>query len=73
MQSSQKKFSSGFEMPRSSTTASVTVEMDEAFVPGAQLEEPLEVHRVAVLRMWLLCYGVESSSALKKPQLIERY
>ena len=29
------------------------VELDEAFVPGAQLEEPLEAHTVEALRMWL--------------------
>ena len=29
------------------------VELDEAFVPGAQLEEPLEAHTVDALCMWL--------------------
>ena len=46
------------------------VKLDEAFVPGAQLEEPLEAHTVETLRMWLLCHGVEVSASLKKGQLI---
>ena len=46
------------------------VELDEAFVPGAQLEEPLEAHTVEALRMWLLCHGVEVPGSLRKAQLI---
>ena len=46
------------------------VELDEAFVLGAQLEEPLEVHTVEALHMWLVCYGVEVSGSLKKARLI---
>ena len=46
------------------------VELDEAFVPGAQLEEPLDAHTVEALRMWLVCHGVEVSGYLKKVQLI---
>ena len=46
------------------------VELDEAFVPGAQLEEPLEAPTVEGLRMWLVCHGVVVSGFLKKAQLI---
>ena len=46
------------------------VELDEAFVPGAQLEESLEAHTVEALHMWLVCHGVEVSGSLKKAQLI---
>ena len=39
----------------------IEVELDEDFVPGAQLEEPLETHTVHALRMWLICHCVEVS------------
>ena len=52
------------------TDSMTHVELDEAFVPGAQLEEPLEAHTVEALRMWLVCHGVEVSGSLKKAQLI---
>ena len=29
--------------------------LDEAFVPGAQLDEPPKAHSVEALRMWLIC------------------
>ena len=35
------------------TDSMTQVELDEAFVPGAQSEEPLEAHTVEALRMWL--------------------
>ena len=35
------------------TDSMTQVELDEAFVPAAQLEEPLEAHNVEALRMWL--------------------
>ena len=35
------------------TDCMTQVELDEAFVPAAQLEEPLEAHNVEALRMWL--------------------
>ena len=46
------------------------MQLDEAFVPGAQLEEPLEAHTVEALRMWLICHAVEVAPSLKKAQLI---
>jgi hypothetical protein len=35
-------------------TGMADVELDKAFVPGAQLDEPLEAHTVEALRMWLI-------------------
>ena len=47
------------------------VELDEAFVPGAQLEEPLEAHTVEALRMWLdITY---KSSLLQLPPISSTY
>ena len=46
--------------------------LTEADIPGASLQEPLEVHNVAALKWWLLCRGVQVSSSCKKPNLIER-
>ena len=57
-------------MAVSSTTTMTEVELDEEFVPGAKLEEPLEGHTVEGLRMWLICHAVDVSSSLKKAQLI---
>ena len=35
------------------TDSMTQVELDEAFVPGAQSEEPLEAHTVEALCTWL--------------------
>ena len=52
--------------------ALVVVEVDDTNVPGALLNEPLESHNTAALRMWLTCHGVKAASSLKKGELIER-
>ena len=49
------------------------VELIEADIPGAALEEPLEAHTIHQLRRWLLCHGDLAPSSLKKAQLIDRY
>ena len=41
--------------------------LTEADIPGASLQEPLEVHNVSALKWWLLCHGVQVSSSCKKP------
>ena len=57
-------------MATASSGSVFEVKLDEAFIPGAQLQEPLEAHTVEALRMWLICHGVNVSSSLRKPQLI---
>ncbi len=37
--------------------AAAEVELTEADIPGAMLEEPLEAHNVVALKWWLLCCG----------------
>ena len=54
------------------TTVLVSVELDEEFVPGAKLDEPLEAHTVEALRMWLICHAVAYAPSLKKAELIEK-
>ena len=54
------------------TTVLVSVELDEEFVPGAKLDEPLEAHTVEDLRMWLICHAVAYAPSLKKAELIEK-
>ena len=44
----------------------------KADIPGASLQEPLEVHNVSALKWWLLCLGMQVPSSCKKPNLIER-
>ena len=46
--------------------------LTERDIPGASLQEPLEVHNVVALKWWLLCRGVQVPSSCKKPNLIER-
>ena len=52
------------------TDDNTEVQLNETFVPGALLEEPLEAHTVEALRMWLVCHAVEVAPSLKKAQLI---
>lgn len=54
------------------TATEVEVELTEADIPGATLDEPLESHTVHALRWWLLCHGDNAPSSLKKLQLVER-
>lgn len=51
----------------------VSVELTEADIPGASLEEPLDNQNVAALRWWLLCHGITPSSSARKAQLITKY
>ncbi len=48
------------------------IELTEADVDGAYLEEPLEKHTVNALKRWLLCHGDSAPTSLKKLQLVER-
>ena len=48
------------------------VELSEADIPGASLEEPLEAHNVAALKWWLLCRGIKLQSSSRKKQLVAR-
>ena len=50
----------------------VQVELVEEDIPGAALEEPLDVKNVAALRWWLQCRGIELASSWRKHQLIAR-
>ena len=46
---------------RPSTSAAsepVSVELAEADILGASLNEPLDMHNVAILRWWLQCHGI---------------
>ena len=54
-------------------TEQVEVELTEADIPGAILDEPLERHTMSALRWWLLCHGDCAPTSLKKLQLVERY
>ena len=53
--------------------ASNEVELTENDIPGASLEEPLESATILALKRWLLCHGIQVSTSLRKPKLIERY
>lgn len=46
--------------------------LTEEDIPGAMLNEPLETHTIPALKWWLLCRGIQVSSSMKKPKLIER-
>ena len=48
------------------------MELTEADIPGATLDEPLESSTVKSLRWWLLCHGIQVSTSLKKDKMIER-
>ena len=48
------------------------VELTEADIPGASLEEPLDGHNVAALKWWLLCRGIKLQSSSRKKQLVAR-
>ena len=49
-----------------------SVELTEADIPGASLDEPLEAHHVSELKWWLLCRGITVASSLRKKQLVDR-
>ena len=51
----------------------ISVELTEADIPDAALDEPLEAHTIPELKWWLLCHGVHARSSLRKMELIERY
>ena len=48
------------------------VELSEADIPGASLEEPLDAYNVAALKWWLLCRGIKLQSSSRKKQLVAR-
>ena len=48
------------------------VELTEADILGASLEEPLDAHNVAALKWWLLCRGIELQSSSRKKKLVAR-
>lgn len=61
------------EIVEDSSSDFVLVNLTEADIPGASLEEPLESQNVAALRWWLLCHGISVSSSTRKAQLITKY
>jgi len=61
------------ETVKSSSSDLVSVDLTEADIPGASLEEPLDSQNVAALRWWLLCHGITPSSSARKAQLITKY
>jgi len=50
----------------------ITVELTEADIPGASLDEPLEAHNVQALKWWLLCHGIKVPTSTRKKELTER-
>ena len=44
----------------------VNVELTEADIPGALLDESLEAHSVEALKWWLLCRGIKVPSSRKQ-------
>ena len=60
------------EIVEDSSSDLVQVNLTEADIPGASLEEPLENQNVAALRWWLLCHGISVSSATRKVLLINK-
>ena len=54
------------------TSHSGTVELLEADIEGATLEEPLDCKSVPQLRWWLLCHGIEMPVRERKSVLIKR-
>ena len=60
------------EIAEDSSSDLVPVNLTEADIPGASLEEPSENQNVAALRWWLLCHGISVSSATRKVQLINK-
>ena len=51
----------------------VSVDLTEAGIAGASLEEPLDSPNAAVLHWWLLCHGITPSSSARKTQLKTEY
>ena len=43
----------------------VCLELTEADIPGASLDESLDSHTIPALRWWLLCHGVTVPVSLK--------
>ena len=62
-------YSCSFSMAEAAT-ALVVIQPDDINVPGALLNEPLESHNTAALRMWLILSWSEGS--FPSLQLIER-
>ena len=44
----------------------VSVVLEEADIPGASLDEPLDSHNMASLRWWLQCHGIKPITSWKK-------
>ena len=54
------------------TSEGVVVELTDADIPGAHLEEPLDSHNVTALRWWLSCRGIKAPSSWRKQELIAK-
>lgn len=54
------------------TSLATAVELTEADIPGACLEEPMDRHTMPQLKWWLLCRGIKALSSWKKRQLVAR-
>ena len=44
---------------KDATSPAMAVELTEADIPGALIDEPLKALNVAALRWWLLCRGIK--------------
>ena len=55
----------------STSTASepVLVEFIEADIPGVTLDEPLDMHNIAILCWWLQCHGVKAYTFVENKTL----
>ena len=53
-------------------TEPVSTELVEADIPGATLDEPLDIHNITALHWWLQCHDIKLASSCKKQQLITR-
>ena len=58
-------------MAEAASGSGLVVHLTEYDVPGASLAEPIEKQSVPVLKRWLLCRGIETSSNTRKKQLLE--
>ena len=45
-------------------SSQLVVQLTEADVSGASLEEPMDKHSIPALKQWLLCRGIEISTSL---------
>ena len=49
----------------------VTVELDKNDIPRAALSACLESHTVRELKWWFLCWGIKTSTTIRKAQVMD--